>query len=874
LSARAAAKLAWLILISSLFILPNSLQAQSARDSLAAGKRAYDAADYPNAMRLLPIGLAAAGPRDSTWVAGAHMLADVLQDQGKDSLAMLWARWIARTAPAFPTDSNTYPPRAARLIAAGRKAAGPQTAADSGFSTTLEPSSDTSSVRGQLRIARGTGPSIAVIEGLGTMLTGESRSLPAGTYTVRITPEGFAAMTVAREVIPGWVTVIAPLARRPVVAAAPAAGAAPAAVAATPVRGGLLSSAGTTVCGVLNQGQVACWGENGLGQLGGGVSDTSWHAPVLVAGHDPLRAVSVGATHVCALTTAGKAYCWGYGASGELGQGQTASSPSPVSVAGGQVFVEIAAGGQHTCGLVRSGQVLCWGSNHEGQLGNRNNNPGMAPVAVGLPNGLSIVAITAGTAHSCALASNGAAYCWGANASGQLGNGETRESNAPVLVQSGVPLKSISAGGNHGCGITGSGMTLCWGANANGETGTGQTSPDVTKPQPVTGGLVFDSIEAAESHTCALTRDGTAYCWGEGRSGELGNGQSGDSPRPVLVVGGDVFKALSLGLSSSCGLTADGITKCWGSNARGQLGGLGGHSSAVPVPVLVKPAGRPQRMGPFVLSAVHERFDDGDWTVNPAWAVDSASGARLSIAGGALTVARHGSHGLTLGAGLALPIHIPVTRTTQIQFDVEVVADSLRSGCGVNCGAWPAMVRVRVRNSDLSESEVWYAFSDKGGQGRTLGNVVIVGKNDAPAGTWLREQKFTIRDALPRADTILQVSLGGIGGDFEAHYDNIYLPVPVLTSVDIKPDSLVLTHAAPTSRLRGSAKDAAGADLPFIPLTWTSTDTAVARVDSLGTVTGVKTGHAMIRATTGTFSDSAKVTVQMAPTRGPARRRT
>ncbi len=850
------------------FVTP--AHAQGARDSLAAGKRAYDGADYPTAIRLLPIGLTAPGPRDSAWVAGMHMLADALQDQGKDSLAQLWARWAARTGPAFPMDSSTYPPRAARLLAAARAAAGPASAADSAVVTTMEPIADTSG-RGQVRIARGSASSIAVITGIGTVLTGESRSLPPGTYAIRLTPEGGTSISVTREVIPGFSTVLAPAPRRAPLAP-PAAAATLTPPPSTPslaIRGARLASAGTDACTVLNDGQLACWGDNTLGQLGGGVADSSWHAPVLVAGPEPFRVVSVGAGHDCALTFSGKAWCWGNGLNGELGQGQNASSATPVPVSGGQIFLQIAVGADHTCGASRAGAVLCWGSNQQGQIGTRGGGSINTPTPVALPSSFGVVSLVAGSAHTCALGASGAAVCWGANGSGQLGNGNTREANGPVSVQV-TGLRTIVAGGNHTCAITTQRMTECWGANNNGEIGNGDQAPSVPDPTPVVGGLVFDSIATAESHSCALTADGAAYCWGAGRAGELGNGQSADSPRPVLVVGGDVFKALGLGLSSSCGLTAEGVTRCWGSNARGQLGSLAPRGSAVPVAVLSKPTPHAPRTTPP--SLVHERFEDGDWTVNPAWSVDSAPGSRLAIHDGVLEVGRRGTHGLAMATGLALPVKIPVTRTTQIQFDVMVDADSGRAGCGLNCTSWPAMVRVRVRNSDLTESEAWYAFSDRGGQGRTLGNVVIVGKPDAPAGTWLREQRFTIRDALPRADTILQISLGGIGPDFAARYDNILLPVPVLTRLELRPDSVSLTTAAPTAHLHVTPKDAGGNEMTPVPLTWSTSDTTIASVDSTGLVRGLKTGRAIVRVSAGTTSDSAVVRVQMAPVRAPARR--
>ncbi|MFI5212975.1 MAG: Ig-like domain-containing protein, partial [Gemmatimonadales bacterium] len=208
---------------------------------------------------------------------------------------------------------------------------------------------------------------------------------------------------------------------------------------------------------------------------------------------------------------------------------------------------------------------------------------------------------------------------------------------------------------------------------------------------------------------------------------------------------------------------------------------------------------------------------------------------------------------------------------TQIRFDVMVLADSLRSGCGLSCASWPASVRVRVKNTDLTESEVWYVYGDKGGQGRALGNIVIVARGDAPAGTWLRGEHFRIREALPRADTILQVAIGAVGGDIGARFDNIVVPVPVPATIVLTPDNAQVAAPAGQAQLRAAVFDSAGTATPWIRVTWSSSDTLIARVDSTGLVTGLAGGHVVIRAAAGTIRDSASVTVS-APVRRRGRR--
>jgi len=262
---------------------------------------------------------------------------------------------------------------------------------------------------------------------------------------------------------------------------------------------------------------------------------------------------------------------------------------------------------------------------------------------------------------------------------------------------------------------------------------------------------------------------------------------------------------------------------------------------------------------------VRESFADGNWTAGPAWIVDSTSGLRLSIADSGLEVGRSSGRGQVASAGITMPVRIAVTRATQIQFDVMVREGGMP--CGLNCANYPAVVRLRVKNSDLTESEVWYAFGDRGGQSRSLGGIVIVARGDVTAGTWLREQRFTVREALPRADTIVQVSLGGIGAEFGARFNNILLPVPVAAALDLGPDSVRITAAAPLPRLHAVVRDAGGTEMPGMAVNFQSSDTTIVRVDSAGVLRPLRSGRAVIRARAGALGDSTFVFVQRAPGR-------
>lgn len=141
-----------------------------------------------------------------------------------------------------------------------------------------------------------------------------------------------------------------------------------------------------------------------------------------------LTAISAGGNHTCALTFGGAAYCWGSNAVGQLGNAG-GSSLVPVAVDGGQAFVRISSGADHTCALTIGGAVFCWGSNHDLQLGRGpftgGAGPGATPVQIGQgerPAGVTFTSVSAGASHSCGVGSDGAAYCWGSNIRGALGN--------------------------------------------------------------------------------------------------------------------------------------------------------------------------------------------------------------------------------------------------------------------------------------------------------------------------------------------------------------------------------------------------------------------------------------------------------------------
>ncbi len=861
-----------LTLIHLLFVLtlPAALArpalAQGNRDSLRAGSTAYDRADFAAAARLLPFGLdPAAGPQDADWVTGVHKLADALLQTGDSASIGLWLAWAHRVAPAFPIDTLLFPPRVQRVILAARAEFRPA-AMDSLVETTWQfgQGGDAASRRGALRLGDAPGFTLGVLENVGTILPEERRTLAAGTYTVTLRVEGAAPIRVTREVLPGVTTVVTP---RPRAAAAAVATPAARADSAAAIEA-RLSAGGAASC-LVTSATSWCWGSNAGGLLGGGWTDSA-RAPVMVSGSERLTAITVGSGHACGLTAAGRAFCWGAGSAGQLGNGGTTASPAPVAVSGTQTFTATAAGAQHTCAVARTGAVFCWGAGTSGQLGNRSNATSAVPVGVNTPAGASMSAIVAGGSHNCAITTRGVAWCWGTGSSGELGNGSNRDANTPVQVSGDYAFRALAAGIAHTCGILTNGRVLCWGANGSGQLGTGAAQPS-TRPVAISDTTAFASLSAGDQFTCGITAAGATWCWGAGGAGQLGNGGTADSRRPSLVVGGLNIRTLASGAAHVCAMTTDGIVWCWGSNDAGQLGVLAGRTSPTALPVLARPAPRPAPIGLQPRREIRDNFDDGNLTAGVVWERDSLPGARIRVDSGELVIGRAQTRGAVGAVGVTLPVRI-AARDAVLRFDVRVVSNATPGGCGLNCAAWPATVRVRVKNRDFTESEVWYVYGARPGtRGWSASGITIV-PGAAPVGAWARGQRIAIQDAASRADSIIEISFGGIGTEFETRFDNIIVPAPVIASVALRPDTARLTRGGDTLRLAAEPRDAGGTAQPWAGVTWSSSDTSVARVSATGLVTAVGNGTAQIRATAEEASAVARVTVRIAPTR-PVRRR-
>lgn len=351
-------------------------------------------------------------------------------------------------------------------------------------------------------------------------------------------------------------------------------------------------------CALNGNGNAFCWGSNTFGQLGDGttVPKSSPTAVVMPAGVS-FTSISTGGrsfgsdAHTCALTPQGIAYCWGATQSG-IGDGTNSrwSVPTQVSMPSGVTFTSISTGAEHTCALTAASIAYCWGSqNVFGVIGDGATLTNrLSPVPVVMPAGVTFSSISAGYFNTCAIGSDGAAYCWGINDPyGAVGDGTTTTRSIPtrVVMPAGVSFTKITTGWLYSCALSSTGIAYCWGSNSSGRLGSGQpTSDNALVPVSVVmpAGVAFTSIAASNTHTCALATNGVAYCWGDNAGtnqlatgpGGLGDGTiiSRLVPTPVLMPIGVTFNTLSVGTSFGCGTSAAGVRYCWGNNSIGQRG--------------------------------------------------------------------------------------------------------------------------------------------------------------------------------------------------------------------------------------------------------------------------------------------------------------
>lgn len=361
-------------------------------------------------------------------------------------------------------------------------------------------------------------------------------------------------------------------------------------------------SSNTAVASVDSAGRVAFIAPGGATI----VTTTAFRSDSITVTAQPRKLIQLelGNDFSCGVAMLGRAFCWGKGSAGQLGSigdstcfaDSLPATRSPCAIAPKRTSLPdlslsvVAAGDSTGCGISDAKQLYCWGDDTFGQVGNGSGGGG-AQLRLATVGAESFTSITVGGAHACALNVGGRAYCWGQDSTGQLGDARRVNSTTPIpvvgsngLVAQALQYVAISAGAKHTCGLTSDGGALCWGDGSVGALGTGSSqSSDV--PSQVAG-RPFTRISAGRTHTCALSTGGEVFCWGSNSSGQLGISATTNQLNPVSV--GVGYAAIAAGDDFTCALSTAAQISCWGKNSHGQLGRgepFPGGFSATPTPI-------------------------------------------------------------------------------------------------------------------------------------------------------------------------------------------------------------------------------------------------------------------------------------------------
>jgi alpha-tubulin suppressor-like RCC1 family protein len=347
-------------------------------------------------------------------------------------------------------------------------------------------------------------------------------------------------------------------------------------------------------CAITSVGTVKCWGANFLGQLGLPVGDGgSVLNPTDVPGVAVISGISLGDETTC-VSAGPMLRCWGNNMEGELGDGTLTSRSTPEVVGGGNglPFTAFTTDYNFVCGVIADAGSNCWGDNRFGELG-RGIDGGTYPSPGPVESPVSLYFGRSDGFHTCAVDGTGNVWCWGSNLYGEVGiNSSQFVITVPMKVAVlGSGNSSVVGGEEHTCAVTAGGGVSCWGDNMFGQMGVGLGTPGSAVPEAVpalSGGISL--LSAGGNHTCALSKLGGLQCWGDGESGEIGDGMSGcghfvGTPADVVGMSSGVIE-VSAGTFHTCAIASTGGVYCWGDNEFGQIGDGTTIDRSVPTPVI------------------------------------------------------------------------------------------------------------------------------------------------------------------------------------------------------------------------------------------------------------------------------------------------
>ncbi|MCO4763566.1 MAG: hypothetical protein KC502_18795, partial [Myxococcales bacterium] len=333
------------------------------------------------------------------------------------------------------------------------------------------------------------------------------------------------------------------------------------------------------VCALRHNKTVACWGRNDDGQLGNGTKTFgATRKPVVVGGVSEVKQLAVGYEHVCALREDGKLYCWGYNTYGQCGTGVASSTDLTKATLASAIppLSAVWAGYHTTCGRTLTGSMICWGYGSSGDRGDgTTTSSGAKPIAVkGLPTD-PIVQVELSYRRRCVLTNKGEMFCWGNNSNRDVGT-TTSSTVSSATKRSNISGVALMGGGSGSVCAMLPAITAvkCWGDNDDGELGYGGKSDETATPQ-TTKGLMAQPVlmTGGDDHMLYLTTAGKIYAAGDALYYQLGNGSSSDKTTITLA---SQYKGTYVDLvgayNTTCALGTDGEVYCVGYNNYGTVG--------------------------------------------------------------------------------------------------------------------------------------------------------------------------------------------------------------------------------------------------------------------------------------------------------------
>ena len=270
-------------------------------------------------------------------------------------------------------------------------------------------------------------------------------------------------------------------------------------------------------------------------------------------------------------------------------------------------IISISAGNLSTIVVTKHGRVFTWGRNEYGQLGDGTTTDRLVPVEItfrfSLDDGEYIVQVYAGGTHFLTLTSEGRVFAWGRNASGQLGNGTSTDSNIPVDITSrfnlasGEVISNLAAGTYHSLAYSSEGRVFGWGHEQYFQTGVGTGTYSITSPADVTANFSFNTgeypvaISGAYYSSVLVTNEGRVFTWGLNYYGEIGNGSLSAAQTPLDITANFTFNTGETAVDCVAShtftaiLTSDGRVFTFGDNNYGQLGDGTTTDSLLPMDV-------------------------------------------------------------------------------------------------------------------------------------------------------------------------------------------------------------------------------------------------------------------------------------------------